>query len=70
MAPCIVRRVDLDIANAGKDDGLPTSVLREIAFLTELDSPNIVKILGATVHDKAVTICTEFVDYNLTDYMR
>lgn len=27
-----VRRVYLDVANAGKDDGLPTSMLREISY--------------------------------------
>jgi serine/threonine protein kinase len=36
-----VRRVYLDIANAGKDDGLPTSLLREISFLQGLQHPNI-----------------------------
>jgi len=70
LTPVIVRKVHLDIANAGKDDGLPTSVLREISYLSELDSPHVVKILGANVLDDVVHICTEYVDYNLKDYMR
>jgi len=31
-----VRRVYLDITNAGKDDGLPASLLREISFVQDL----------------------------------
>ena len=40
----LLRKIYLDITNAGQDDGLPTSVLREIAHLKALDHPNIGKI--------------------------
>ena len=39
-----VRRVYLDIANAGKDDGLPTSILREVSYLKSLEHKNIARL--------------------------
>ena len=33
---CTVRRIYLDITNAGQDDGLPTSVLRELSHLRDV----------------------------------
>jgi hypothetical protein len=32
----VLRRLKLDICNAGYDDGIPTSALREIAISTKL----------------------------------
>jgi hypothetical protein len=40
----LLRKIFLDVTNAGQDDGLPTSVLREISHLKALDHPNIGKI--------------------------
>jgi hypothetical protein len=40
----LLRKIFLDVTNAGQDDGLPTSVLREIAHLKALDHPNVGKI--------------------------
>lgn len=39
--PCTVRKIYLDVTNAGQDDGLPTSVLRELSHLTSVDHPYI-----------------------------
>jgi serine/threonine protein kinase len=41
---CLLRKIFLDVTNAGQDDGLPTSVLREISHLKSLNHPNIGKI--------------------------
>jgi len=41
-----VRRVYLDVANAGKDDGLPTSLLREVSYLKSLEDPNIARLIS------------------------
>lgn len=38
-----VRRVFLDVTNAGQDDGLPTSVLREISYLKSLNHNNVTR---------------------------
>lgn len=37
----LLRKIYLDVTNAGQDDGLPTSVLREISHLKALKHPNI-----------------------------
>jgi hypothetical protein len=51
-----VRRVYLDIANAGKDDGLPTSMLREISYHRSLDHPNITKLVGVQITGSCVQL--------------
>lgn len=43
----LLRKIFLDITNAGLDDGLPTSILREISHLKSIDHPNIGKIKHA-----------------------
>ena len=40
---CSVRKIYLDVTNAGQDDGLPTSVLRELSHLKSLNHPNVAK---------------------------
>jgi hypothetical protein len=42
----------LKSANAGFDDGVPTSVLREVAILKSLNHPNIAKIEHIEVKDE------------------
>ena len=58
----------LDIANAGKDDGFPTSVLRELSHLQSLRHPNIVKIEFVEVWQKVVQIVYENCDLNLKEF--
>jgi Serine/threonine protein kinase len=65
-----LRKVYLDVTNAGYDDGVPTSLLREIGFLNELNHENIARILTAEVVGKVVYVCTEQGDFNLKDYCR
>lgn len=70
LLPVTLRKVYLDITNAGYDDGVPTSLLREIAFLSEMNHDNIARIVSAEVSGKVVYVCTEQGDYNLKDYTR
>ena len=39
----MIRKVNVCVANAGHDDGVPTSILREISYLSSLSNPNIAK---------------------------
>jgi cyclin-dependent kinase len=60
----LLRIVDLELTNAGKDDGLPTSFLREAALLKELQSDHIIKHFGCEILGKRAVMCTEFVHEN------
>ena len=40
---CTVRKIYLDVTNAGQDDGLPTSVLRELSYLKSINHPNVIQ---------------------------
>lgn len=40
---CSIRKILLDVTNAGQDDGLPTSVLRELSYLKSLNHSNVTK---------------------------
>ena len=70
LKPVTLRKVYLDITNAGYDDGVPTSLLREISFLSEINHENIASIISAEVVGKVVYICTEQGEFNLKDYTR
>ena len=67
---CTLRKIFLDVTNAGQDDGLPTSVLREISNLKTVNHPNIVKIKHAEVKNELAQIVYEFNEHNLKDYMK
>ena len=59
-----VRTVDLLEANAGFDDGLLPSIVREVALMRSLATschPNIIELLGVEVRGTLVVIVTEFV---------
>jgi len=66
----VIRKIHLALANAGYDDGLPTSVLREISYMSNLDHINISKIKEVEVSKESIQICYEFHDYNLKEYMK
>ena len=55
--PITIRKIQLDTTNAGVDDGLPSSLLREISYLSYLDHPNIVKMIGAEISKNLVQVC-------------
>lgn len=68
--PVLLRIVDLELTNAGKDDGVPTSFLREAALLGTLRHPNLVSHLGAEILGKRAVMCTEFVFENFTTWFK
>ena len=67
---CTVRRIYLDITNAGQDDGLPTSVLRELSHLRTLDHPNIARVIDAEVQERIVHLSFEYCEMNLKEYIK
>jgi len=66
----MIRKIHLSVANAGHDDGLPTSILREISYLTNLNHINITQIQEVEVDKEHIQICQEFQEYNLKEYMK
>lgn len=68
--PVLLRVVDLELTNAGKDDGVPTSFLREAALLKRLRHPNLIRHLGAEVFGKRAIMCTEFVYESFTPWYK
>jgi len=65
-----MRKIYLDVTNAGQDDGLPTSVLREVSHLLNLKHKNIIQIKEATVKNEAVFISFSHCKYNLREYIK
>ncbi|EAN31798.1 Protein kinase domain protein [Theileria parva strain Muguga] len=65
----VVRVVNLKLTNAGKNDGIPTSSLREMSFMKMINHPNVVKYYGAQIIDNNLFIVTEYLEYNLIEYM-
>ncbi|CAJ1378987.1 unnamed protein product [Effrenium voratum] len=66
----LLRMVDLELTNAGRDDGLPTSFLREAALLSELRHPNVIRHFGAEILDKRAVMVTEFVHENWSNWFK
>ena len=67
---CLLRKIYLDVTNAGQDDGLPTSVLREIAHLKALDHRNVGRILRSEVRGSLAVVVYEYHHSNLKDYFK
>ncbi len=67
---CMVRKVFLDIANAGQDDGVPTSILREVSYLTSISDPHVGKVLEAQVKNNVLYLAYPYHKYNLKEYMK
>jgi len=66
----LLRVVDLELTNAGKDDGIPTSFLREAALLGKLQHPNIIRHFGSEILGKRAVMCTEFVHESFTTWYK
>ena len=67
---CIVRKVLLDVTNAGHDDGIPTSVLREISYLSSLSHTNVGTVVEAQVKGNLLFLAYPHHKYNLKEYMK
>jgi len=64
----LLRVVNLELTNAGKDDGVPTSFLREAALLSKVQHPNIIKYFGSEILGCQAVMCTEFVFETFTQW--
>lgn len=68
--PVTVRRIFLDTTNAGVDDGLPPSLLREITYLSYLNHENVVRMMGVEVKDHVVQVYFEHCSVNLKEFIK
>lgn len=66
----LLRKIYLDVTNAGQDDGLPTSVLREISHLKALSHQNLGKIEWCEVNQSLTQIVYQHYDMNLKEYFK
>ncbi|EGR33538.1 serine threonine kinase cdc2, putative [Ichthyophthirius multifiliis] len=81
----MIRKINVLVSNAGQDDGIPTSILRELSYLQNLDHPNInqyfiffknknylkkKRIVCAEVQNEFVQIVNEQQKYNLKGYLK
>jgi len=48
-----------------EDEGIPSTAIREIALLKELQHPNIVRLVNVLHNDKKLTLVFEFMDQDL-----
>ena len=48
-----------------EDEGIPSTAIREIAILKELQHPNIVRLVNVLHTDKKLTLVFEFLDQDL-----
>ena len=48
-----------------EDEGIPSTAIREIALLRELQHPNIVRLVNVLHTDKKLTLVFEFLDQDL-----
>lgn len=68
--PVNLKKVRLDVTNAGSDDGVPTSLLREVSYLSTLNHPNVAKMHFAEVKREFVLLCSEHTSFNLSQYLK
>jgi len=64
----LLRVINLELTNAGKDDGVPTSFLREAALLSKVQHPNIIRYFGSEILGREAVMCTEFVLETFTQW--
>lgn len=60
-----LKRIPLDSA----EEGIPCTVIREIALLKEIHHPNIVRLLNVFHSDTKLTLVFEYCDQDLKKYM-
>jgi cyclin-dependent kinase len=52
-----------------EDEGIPSTAIREIALLKELQHPNIVRLVNVLHTDKKLTLVFEYLDQDLKKLM-
>lgn len=55
-----------------EDEGMPSTAMREIAILKELDHPNVVELLDILYipNEKKLHLIFEYVDYDMKKFMK
>ena len=53
-----------------EQEGIPSTAIREIALLKELQHPNIVRLVNVLHTDKKLTLVFEYLEFDLKKYMR
>lgn len=53
----------------GDDEGVPSTAIREISSLMELNHPNVVRLLDVLCEDKKLSLVFEFLDQDLKKYI-
>lgn len=66
----MLRKVMLDVTNAGVDDGVPTSILREVSFLRSHQHASLVKLSDASVKARQMNILSEHMHCNLKEVIK
>jgi hypothetical protein len=56
--------------NAGVDDGVPASVLRELNYLKFLENEQVQNLVSAELKNRFVVIQCEYVQESLRDYLQ
>ena len=64
-----VRHAMLDVMNAGTDDGVPASILREFNYMKALASPFTQSVVAHEIHGNCVKIQYEHHPANLRDVL-
>lgn len=65
-----MRQLFVDVTNAGYDDGVPTSILREVTNLKNLQNEHVLQIHMAEVHTNRVQMQFEHLDWNLKEFVK
>lgn len=66
----VIRRIMLDVTNSEKDDGVPTSILREVSYLTSLNNPRVGTVSEAKVKGSLLLLAYPYHRVNLKEYMK
>lgn len=66
--PVAIKKIRLE----NEDEGMPSTTMREIAILKELDHPNIIRLLNVKYlpNEKRLDLVFEFVDYDLKKFLK
>lgn len=52
------------------NDGIPSTTLREISILHELNHPNVVRLVDVVMTDSSIWFVQEFCNIDLSKYLR
>jgi cyclin-dependent kinase 2 len=66
----IIRSLDCVFFNSGTNDGIPSSVLREICILKDLHHVNVVSLLKWSCFDSTVNIIFPYYPFKLRDFLK